>query len=121
MVSTCDPHAFQNAARRAVAASSPPGRGVSRHQRCSNRAAKPASGPEYSVPAMGWPGTKWTWDGRWGAMAAITASLTEPTSVTIAPGARCGPICSATAPHAPTGTDTITRSAPLTASPASVV
>ncbi len=51
-------------------------------------------------------------------MSRTTAALTEPTSVTIAPGLRLGAISAASAAHAPTGTDRMTRSAPFTASPA---
>ena len=36
------------------------GSGVRMHQRPSNSSAKPASGPECSVPATGWAGTKCT-------------------------------------------------------------
>jgi hypothetical protein len=43
-------------------------------------------------------------DGSCGAICATTEPLTEPTSETIAPGLRRGPIASATAPQAPTGT-----------------
>ena len=53
---------------------------------------KPASGPEYSVPASGWAGTKCTPSGTSGPTSRITDCLVEPTSVTIAPGARCGAI-----------------------------
>ena len=66
--------------------------------------AKPASGPDCSVPAMGWAGMKCTplrHDA--GRHRAITAPLTEPTSVTIAPGFRCGAIAFASSPKAPTG------------------
>ena len=49
---------------------------------------------------------------------AITSFLTDPTSVTVAPLARCGAICAVTAPIAPTGTQSTTRSAPSTASAA---
>ena len=45
----------------------------------------------------------------------MTACLTEPTSVTVAPGFRCGAIVAATSPMAPTGTASTTRSAPATA------
>src|SRR3989338_7540202 len=38
------------------------------------------------------------------ATAAITACLTDPTSVTVAPSARCGPISAAISAIAPTGT-----------------
>ena len=48
-------------------------------------------------------------------MSRTTEPLTEPTSETIAPGIRCGPISLATAPQAPTGMQTMTRSAPSTA------
>ena len=40
-----------------------------------------------------------------GPTASMTACLTEPTSVTVAPGFRCGAIVAATSPMAPTGTD----------------
>ena len=49
-------------------------------------------------------------------MSRTTEPLTEPTSETTAPGLRCGPISAATAPQAPTGMQTITRSASFTAS-----
>ena len=86
------------------------------HQRFSNSSAKPASGPECSVPATGWAGTKCTVFGRCGPMSRTTEPFTEPTSETVAPGLRCGPISLATAPQTPTGTQTMTRSAPSTAS-----
>ena len=62
------------------------------HQRLTNSSAKPASGPEYSVPATGWAGTKCTFFGRCGPMSRTMEPLTEPTSDTVASGARCGPI-----------------------------
>ena len=49
---------------------------------------------------------------------ATTACLTEPTSDTMAPGFSAGAMPAATAPHAPTGTQKMTRSAPRTASAA---
>ena len=58
------------------------------HQRLTNNSAKPASGPEYSVPATGCAGTKCTVFGRCGAMSRTIAPLTEPTSETMAPGAK---------------------------------
>ena len=121
MVSTRLPTACQNAASRATASPFVPAGGVRMHQRPSNNAAKPAAGPDRSVPAMGWPGTKWTPSGTCGAMAAITDALVEPTSVRIAPGSRADAISRATVPDAPTGTDTITRSAPSAAFAALVV
>ena len=45
------------------------------HQRSSNISAKPASGPECSVPATGWPGTKWTPAGSDGCRSRMTAAL----------------------------------------------
>ncbi|MNW21634.1 hypothetical protein D3C71_2226610 [compost metagenome] len=48
----------------------------------------------------------------------MTEALVEPTSVTMAPGFRCGAICCATLSDAPTGTETMTRSASFTASAA---
>ena len=53
-----------------------------------------------------------------GPTASITACLTDPTSVTVAPGFRCGAMSAATAPIAPTGTASTTRSASRTASAA---
>ena len=47
-----------SASRRA--AGSAPGGGVRMHQRPSNNSAKPASGPDCSVPAIGWAGMKCT-------------------------------------------------------------
>ena len=61
---------------------------------------------------------KWTPSGMCGPTAAITAPLTEPTSLTVAPGSRCGAISAATSPIAPTGTQRITRSAPAAAAAA---
>ena len=48
-------------------------------------------------------------------MSRTMAPLTEPTSETIAPGLRCGAISLAISPQAPTGAQTMTRSAPATA------
>ena len=48
-------------------------------------------------------------------MSRMIAPLTEPTSETVAPGARCGAISFATGPQAPTGMHKMTRSAPSTA------
>src|SRR5262249_57707054 len=73
------------------------------------------SGREFWVPARGCAGTKCPPGGRGGDRARRTALLTEPTSETIAPAARCGPISAATSPHAPTGMATMTRSAPSAA------
>src|ERR1700680_4751443 len=86
------------------------------HQRLSNSSAKPASGPECSVPATGCAGTRCAYAGMCGRIAAMTAPLTEPTSETIAPFFNFGPISAATAPLAPTGTQTMTQSAPSAAS-----
>ena len=115
MVSTLAPSARQKAASRSTAAWSAFAGGVRMHQRLTNSSAKPASGPEYSVPATGCAGTKCTPAGICGAISRSTAPLTEPTSETIAPGSRCGPISLATAPLWPTGIETMTRSAPATA------
>src|SRR3984893_8304159 len=49
-------------------------------------------------------------------MSRSTAPLTEPTSETMAPGAMAAPISAATAPQAPTGTQTMMQSAPFAAS-----
>src|SRR5208282_5198746 len=109
------PSARQNAASFSTAAGSVPSGGVRMHQRPTNSSAKPASGPECSVPATGCAGTKCTPAGRCGAMSRTMAALTEPTSETTAPGLRCGAISSATSPQTPTGTQAMTRSAPATA------
>ena len=90
MVSTLAPSRRQKAASLSTACGSAPSGGVRMHQRLTNSSAKPASGPEYSVPATGCAGTKCTLFGRCGAMSRTTAPLTEPTSETMAPGARCG-------------------------------
>ena len=86
MISTCAPQASQNAFSFATAPSSAPGSGVRIVQRPSNSSAKPDSGPEYSVPAIGWPGMKWTPSGTCGPISRTTALFTEPASVRIAPG-----------------------------------
>jgi hypothetical protein len=57
--------------------------------------------------------------GMCGAICAMTDALVEPTSVTVAPGFNAGAISAATAPDAPTGTETMTRSASVTAFAAS--
>ncbi len=118
MISTLEPSAIQNALSLSTAAASVPGSGVRMVQRPSNNSAKPASGPDCSVPAIGWPGTKCTPAGTCGAMSRTTAAFTEPTSVRMAPGCRCGAISAASGPQAPTGTLRMTRSAPATASAA---
>ena len=103
--------------RRTLATAEPsvPGVGVSTHHRLRKSSAKPASGPEFSVPAMGWPGTKWTPSGRCGSTTRITDVFTDPTSVTTAPGRSAGAIAAATSPYADTGVPITTRSAPSTA------
>ena len=55
-----DPHSGQFPQRftLASASGSVSGSGVRMHQRSRNSSAKPDSGPECSVPATGWPGTK---------------------------------------------------------------
>ena len=114
MISTLEPMAVQNSRTRSTAASSAPSGGVRMHQRLKKRVEKPASGPECSVPATGCAGTKWTPPGRNGSTCATTDFLTEPTSDTMEPGLSPAFMASATAPHAPTGTHRMTRSASLT-------
>ena len=99
-------HALDRGRRRCPAAAS----GCTSGCRRARRSRRP--GPECSVPATGCAGTKCTPSGRCGATAATTAALTEPTSVTMAPGFSAGAIASATSPQAPTGTQRMTRSAP---------
>src|SRR5215831_11770856 len=120
MVSTLAPMSRQNAASFSTAAATASGGGVKMHQRLTNSSAKPESGPEYSVPATGWAGTKCTPAGMWGCIASITACFTEPTSDTMQPGLSLGAIALATAPQAPTGVQTITRSASSQAAARSV-
>src|SRR5664279_1411568 len=115
MVSTLAPSRRQNAASLSTALASAPAGGVRMHQRFTNNSAKPASGPEYSVPATGCAGTKCVVLDRCGPISRIIEPLTDPTSETVAPAARCGPISLATAPQAPTAMQTITSSAPSTA------
>jgi hypothetical protein len=64
MACTMLPQARHRPAIFSTAVSSVPGGGVRMHQRSSKSSAKPASGPECSVPATGWPGTKCTPSGR---------------------------------------------------------
>ena len=75
MVSTLAPSARQNAASRSTAAGSASGGGVRMHQRLTNSSAKPASGPEYSVPATGCAGMKWTPRGTCGRHVAQHRAL----------------------------------------------
>ncbi len=91
IVSTLAPSRRQNAASRSTACGSVPSGGVRMHQRFSNSSAKPASGPECSVPATGCAGTKCTLFGRCWPMSRTTEPFTEPTSDTTAPALRCGP------------------------------
>ena len=72
------------------------------------------------MPATGWAGMKCTPAGMCGAMSAITVCLTEPTSDTMQPGLSAGAIALAAGPQAPTGVQTITRSASLAAAARSV-
>ena len=102
-----------------TAAASPPGTGVSSAHRPSNSVENPESGPEYSVPAIGCPGTNRTLGGRSGPTSRITDILVLPTSVTIAPAANTGAIAAAIPANAPTGAASITQSAPRAASAAS--
>ena len=88
-----------------------PSCGVRMHQRPSNSSAKPASGPECSVPAIGWPGTKCTPSGMLGPRSRTTHCFTDPVSVTMAPGAKAERIASPMSAKAPTGAQT-TRRAP---------
>src|SRR4051812_17222088 len=89
--------------------------GVSNVQRPSNNSTNPASGPECSVPAIGCAGTKCTPAGTSGPTSRITDCLVDPTSVSTAPGARCGAMRAARSANAPTGAHSITQSAPSTA------
>ena len=90
MRSIIEPQRRHSSSTFATAASSVPGGGVSSVQRPWNNVVKPASGPEYSVPATGCAGTKCTPAGTSGPTSRITDCLVEPTSVSTAPGARCG-------------------------------
>jgi len=56
--------------------------------------------------------------GTYGDTTSMTACLTDPTSDKVAPDFRAGPISAMTAAIAPTGTQSTTRSASLTASAA---
>ena len=121
ITSILEPARRHSSATVSTAAGSVPSSGVRMHQRPSNRLSKPASGPDFSVPAMGWAGTKGTPSGRLGTTASITACFTEPTSVTIWPAARAGAIALATASLLPTGVDSTISPAPRTASATSRV
>ena len=67
------------------------------------------------MPATGCAGTKCTPAGTRGPTSRITDCLVDPTSVSTAPGSRCGAIAAAMAANAPTGAHSITQSAPSTA------
>ena len=118
--STWLPSAFQKASSLSTAPASLSGSGVRMVQRPSNRSSRAASGPEFSVPATGWAGTKCTPLGMCGSMSAITVCFTEPTSDTMQPGLSDEAIAAAAGPQAPTGVQTITRSASFTAAARSV-
>ena len=68
------------------------GGGVMMHQRSLKSSAKPAFGPECSVPATGWAGIKCIFFEICGLISSMTDCLTEPTSLTIVPGANIDPI-----------------------------
>src|SRR5476651_2497004 len=114
------PSAFQKVSSLSTAAASLSGSGVRMHQRPWNRSSSAASGPEFSVPATGWAGMKCTPFGMCGSMSAITVCFTEPTSEMMQPGLSDEAIASVAGPQAPTGVQTITRSASLTAAARSV-
>src|SRR5262249_58429438 len=113
MTPSLAPAPFQKEASRATALGLVPAGGVKMLQRLRKSDANPAPGPDCSVPATGCAGTKSTVAGIWGATALMMAVLTEPVSETIVPGAICGAISCATVPIAQTGTQRMTRSAPL--------
>ena len=117
MVSTRLPSRRQNSASLSTIMASARGGGVMMHQRPLNRLAKPASGPDFSVPATGCAGITCT-PGRAAPSTRATLSFTEPTSLTTVSGLSSGAISAATAAMAPTGTHNITRSASTTAAPA---
>ena len=119
ITSIIEPAARQRLATFSTAASSVPGGGVRMHQRPSNSSGKPASGPECSVPAIGWPGTKCTPSGMKGPRSRRTERLDEPVSVTIMPGLSAGFMASPIRAKAPMGAATTTISDPATASAAS--
>src|SRR5580698_4015040 len=110
MICTIDPQRRHSSATRSTASGSVPGGGVSSAQRPSNNEVNPESGPEYSVPATGWAGTKCTPTGTSGPTSRITDCLVDPTSVKMQPGAKCGAIASAMPAYAPTGAQSITQS-----------
>ena len=85
------------------------------HHLSSISSAKPDSGPENSVPAIGCPGIKLI---PWGIMSdtwLITSDLTDPTSVMIDPFFKLEEISFSISLFEPTGTHNIIRSASVTA------
>ena len=88
--------------------------GVKIHHLPLKSSAKPASGPDFSVPAIGWPGTKKTSLGKIGKIESIRCFFTEPTSVIIVPLLRKGAISHTILSIAPTGTPRTIRSESLT-------
>ena len=71
------------------------------HQRPSNRLAKPAAGPLFSVPATGCAGIT-RCPGRASRKAAPTPAFDEPTSETIVPGRKPGAAARAASAKTPT-------------------
>ena len=69
-----------------------PFKGVIMHHLSSNSSAKPAFGPLFSVPAIGWAGTKFIFFLIKLSTSEIEDSFADPTSVTMASLVRCGDI-----------------------------
>src|ERR1700730_7189370 len=118
MISTDAPAQVQNEASLATALGLVPSGGVNIVQRLKKSVENHASGPDCSVRATGCDATKWTMAGRCGATALMIETLTDPTSDTIAPGKRRGPISRATPPMTPPGAARMTRSGASTAAAA---
>ena len=85
----------------------------------SNSNGLAASGPTRSVPAIGWQATNAP-GGSLGSTAAIAVALTDPTSMTMAPGSSAGAISAAISPRLRTGVASTTSAAPRAASAAEV-
>ena len=74
------------------------------------RSSNPASGPEFSVPAIGWPGIKCTSLGSSGIIESIIPFFVDPTSVIIAPLFKAAENSFTRLFIAPTGTPNIIKS-----------
>jgi hypothetical protein len=85
------------------------------HHLFSNNSGKPDSGPDSSVPAIGWPGINSTSFGIKSFNSSKTVNFADPVSVTILPFFKKGAISSIIGLNVDKGVANIIKSAPSTA------